>query len=105
MKRALAEPTIREKEEVERERRNLIEKFQTASFSELCEMTARHAPQETLHQCLSEIYTKTSLASVGGSSRRSSVSSSNFDTTDVHTPKKNPPKQIYEEYFPELFTY
>ena len=69
-------------------------------------MTPRHAPPETLHQCLSDIYTRTAwTASVGGSSRRSSVSSTGLDTTDVHTPRKNPPKQIYEEYFPELFTY
>ena len=32
MKRALAEPSQREKEEAERERRLLVEKFQTASF-------------------------------------------------------------------------
>ena len=51
------------------------------------------------------IFQNTLAASLGGSSRKSSVTSSNFDTTDVLTPAKNQPKQIYEEYFPELFTY
>ena len=60
MKRALAEPTQREKEEAERARRAMLERFQTASFSELCEMSAasRPAHTETLYQCLSDIYSK-----------------------------------------------
>ena len=41
-------------------------------------------------------------ASVGSSSRKSSIASCSYDTTDVH---KTETKQIYEEYFPELFTY
>ena len=45
-------------------------------------------------------------ASVGSCSRRSSVSVNSYDTTDLLSPglgKIN--KKIYEEYFPELFTY
>ena len=45
-------------------------------------------------------------ASVGSCSRRSSVSINSYDTTDLLSPglgKIN--KKIYEEYFPELFTY
>ena len=41
-------------------------------------------------------------ASVGSCSRRSSVNS--YDTTDLLSPGKIN-KKIYEEYFPELFTY
>ena len=104
MKRALAEPTQREKEEAERTRRAMLERFQTASFSELCEMSAasRPAHTETLYQCLSDIYSKvvssaqclriifiylqsTWNASVGSSSRKSSITSCSYDTTDVHT--------------------
>ena len=43
---------------------------------------------------------------MGSCSRRSSVSVNSYDTTDLLSPglgKIN--KKIYEEYFPELFTY
>merc|ERR1719410_892628 len=81
------EPTQREKEEAERARRAMLERFQTASFSELCEMSAasRPAHTETLYQCLSDIYSKSTWnASVGSSSRKSSIASCSYDTTDVH---------------------
>ena len=43
--------------------------------------------------------------SVGSVSRRSSVSVNSYDTTDLLSPGKGRNKKIYEEYFPELFTY
>ena len=58
MKRALAPPTSREKENAEMARKELLEKYQTASFGELCQMTLDSRPKETLYQCLSDIYSK-----------------------------------------------
>ena len=43
--------------------------------------------------------------SVGSVSRRSSVSVNSYDTTDLLSPGRGKTKKIYEEYFPELFTY
>ena len=36
----------------------LLEKFQTASFAELCNMNRAHHNTESLHQCISDIYNK-----------------------------------------------
>jgi len=108
MKRALAEPTSREKEAEERAKKQLIEKFQTASFAQLCEFNSSNRHSDTLYHCLSDIYNKSTWnTSVGSSSRKSSLTSGSFDTTDVTTPDKinKPKKNIYEDYFPELFTY
>ena len=58
MKRALAEPSSKEKEAEERQRKLLLEKFQTASFAELCNMNRAHHNTESLHQCISDIYNK-----------------------------------------------
>ena len=58
MKRALAEPTTREKEAEERAKKQLIEKFQTASFAQLCELNSANRHSDTLYHCLSDIYNK-----------------------------------------------
>ena len=58
MKRALAPPTTREKENAENARKELLEKYKTASFGELCQMTIDSRPKETLYQCLTDIYSK-----------------------------------------------
>jgi len=105
MKRALAEPSMREKELEEKGRKQLQEKFQTASFGELCELTLANRNTETLYQCLADIYSRGQFG--GGTvydmgSRKSSIS---YDTTDLLSPAKGVQKPMYEEYFPELFTY
>ena len=105
MKRALAEPTAREKEAEQNARNQLLDKFKTLSFQQLCEMNSANRPPETLYQTLTDIYKTNWNTSVSSSSRRSSVTSSGYDTTDVTSPVKTNKKQIYEEYFPELFTY
>ena len=64
MKRALAPPTSKEKEYAENARRELLEKYQTASFGELCQMTLDSRPRETLYQCLTEIYSKVNLSKI-----------------------------------------
>lgn len=58
MKRALAEPSTREKEAEERQKKLLLEKFQTASFAELVAMNRAQHNTETLYQCISDIYNK-----------------------------------------------
>jgi len=111
MKRALAEPTMKEREIEEKGRKQLQEKFQTASFGELCELTLANRNTETLYQCLADIYSRGQWG--GGAfnemgSRKSSISgvSASYDTTDLLSPVKGAhTKPIYEEYFPELFTY
>merc|ERR1719315_604520 len=110
MKRALAEPTLKEREMEEKGRKQLQEKFQTASFGELCELTLANRNTETLYQCLADIYSRGQFS--GGAvydmgSRKSSISgvSISYDTTDLLSPTKGAQKHIYEEYFPELFTY
>merc|ERR1711892_384655 len=93
MKRALAEPSMKEREAEEKERKQLQQKFQTASFGELCELTLANRNTETLYSDMG--------------SRKSSISgvSVSYDTTDLLSPVKGVQKPIYEEYFPELFTY
>ena len=111
MKRALAEPSMKEREIEEKGRKQLQEKFQTASFGELCELTLANRNTETLYQCLADIYSRgqfgggTAYSDMG--SRKSSISgvSVSYDTTDLLSPVKGVQKPIYEEYFPELFTY
>ena len=62
MKAASAPPSAKEREEAEAARRAMVERFQTASFGELCEMNAasRPAHTETLYQCITDIYCKVS---------------------------------------------
>jgi len=106
LKKALAEPTPREKEEEERRRRQIREKYQTASFKELCEMTAANRPQESLHQCLNDLFNRVVFSdpnSVNGS-LAGSLKESSLDGDVVDSPIKLE-KPIYEEYFPELFMY
>jgi len=101
MKRALHEhPSIAERELEEKKKKVLREKFQTASFSELCSITLANKPAESLYHCLTDIYGKNCYAEVS-ISRKSSLS---MDTTDVLSPIKIQ-KPMYEEYFPELFMY
>ena len=58
IKRATDPPTNREKENAENARKELLEKYKTASFGELCQMTLDSRPKETLYQCLTDIYSK-----------------------------------------------
>jgi len=92
MKRALAGPVTRDKDAEEREKRLLREKYLTASFKELCDMTAADKPSGTnLHQCLSELFGRQLFTESG----------SGVDTVDVKPKITND----YELYFPELFMY
>jgi len=108
MKRALAEPSLKDRESEEKLRKELQEKFLTATFSELCSLTLANKPQESLYQCLTDIYGRTGsvysvLGGEGGNSRKSSLS---VDTTDIMSPvRPEVHKPMYEEYFPELFMY
>jgi len=115
MKRALAEPSVKDRELEEAAKRQLHDKFLTATFSELCSLTLSSKPPESLYQCIAEIYERqahtginSSAYSLGGeansqSSRKSSLS---VDTTDLMSPVKPILKKpLYEEYFPELFMY
>ena len=79
----------------------LLEKFQTASFAELCSITMANKPAESLYHCLNDIYGRSTYSDASSVSRKSSLS---IDTTDVMTPQKTQ-KPMYEEYFPELFMY
>jgi len=109
MKRALAEPSMKEREVEEKGRKQLQEKFQTASFGELCELTLANRNTETLYQCLADIYSRGQFGqgAYEMGSRKSSIggASASYDTTDLLSPVKGVQKPIYEEYFPELFTY
>jgi len=101
MRRALHEqPSPAEREQEERHRRAVAEKFQTASFAELCSITLANKPPESLYHCLNDIYGRGGY-SEASASRKSSLS---VDTTDLLSPQKIQ-KPIYEEYFPELFMY
>ena len=101
IRRALHEqPSPAEREQEERHRRALAEKFQTASFAELCSITIANKPTESLYHCLNDIYGRSGY-SEASASRKSSLS---VDTTDLLSPHKVQ-KPIYEEYFPELFMY
>ena len=101
MRRALHEqPSPAEREQEERHRRAVAEKFQTASFAELCSITLANKPPESLYHCLNDIYGRGGY-SEASASRKSSLS---VDTTDLLSPQKVQ-KPIYEEYFPELFMY
>ena len=62
IKRATDPPTNREKENAENARKELLEKYKTASFGELCQMTLDSRPKETLYQCLTEIYSKVRIS-------------------------------------------
>ena len=93
------QPTLAEREQEEKARKVMQEKFQTATFSELCSITLANKPAESLYHCLSDIYGKSSYD--GSVSRKSSLS---VDTTDILSPSKAQ-KPLYEEYFPELFMY
>lgn len=102
MKRALCEqPTVAEREQEERQKKVIQEKFQTATFAELCSITMANKPAESLYHCLNDIYGRTSYSDVSSVSRKSSLS---VDTTDILSPLKTQ-KPMYEEYFPELFMY
>ena len=96
----------------------LLEKFQTASFAELCSITMANKPAESLYHCLNDIYgrfakslsaaitsilyfVRNTFSDASSVSRKSSLS---IDTTDVLSPQKTQ-KPMYEEYFPELFMY
>lgn len=102
LKRALAEPSAREKEEAEREKRQIFEKFLTANFCELCELVSASGPSESLNKCLNDVFGKPvfndGLGMVG--SRRESFGG---EMTDA--PEKSEKPEIYEVYFKEMFMY
>jgi len=98
LKRALAEPSAWEKEELELRKNQIQEKFRTASFGELCKMTALAGADESLHQCLNEVFGR-SVFNDQTTLRPGSVA-----VVTVDSPVKIQ-KPIYEEYFPELFMY
>lgn len=100
MKRALEQPTVAEKEHEEKQKKAMQEKFQTATFSELCSITMANKPAESLYHTLNDIYGKTGYTDAS-LSRKGSLS---VDTTDVLSPQRTQ-KPLYEEYFPELFMY
>lgn len=98
LKRALAEPTAWEKEEAELKKNQIQEKYRTASFGELCKMTASAGADESLHNCLNEVFGR-SVFNDQAMARKGSVA-----IVTVDSPVKIQ-KPIYEEYFPELFMY
>ncbi|XP_023335599.1 protein EFR3 homolog cmp44E [Eurytemora carolleeae] len=89
MKKALQEPSARDRDTEERNRRLLREKYLTASFKELCEMTAANKPSGNLQQCVNEVFGRHSYTEIS------------HDTVDITKGKKNQ----FEEFFPELFMY
>jgi len=105
MKKALQEPSTRDKDSEERAKQVMREKYLTASFKELCEMTAGNRPAGNLHTCLQELfgrqlYSDTSSSSSCATAANTSAGSSGHDTVDVTKIKND-----YEDYFPELFMY
>ena len=94
MKKALQEPSTKDKEEEERQKRAIREKYLTASFKELCDMTSAMKPESSLHSCLNELFNKQLYNESSGT-----VGS---DTVDINTKKFS---NEFEEYFPELFMY
>jgi len=110
MKRALAEPSVKDREIEEAARRQLHDKFLTATFSELCSLTLSSKPPESLYQCIAEIYGRQNSFAYSQdrdtNSQGSRKSSLSVDTTDLMSPlKPTIKKPLYEEYFPELFMY
>jgi len=99
LKRALAEPTAWEKEEAEMKKNQIQEKFRTASFGELCKMTASAGAEESLHNCLNEVFGRSVFNDQAMARKGSSCA-----IVTVDSPEKIQ-KPIYEEYFPELFMY
>jgi len=94
MKKALQEPSIRDKEEEEKQKRAIREKYLNASFKELCDLTASKR-NSSLHNCLHDLFNK-QLCSP------ESAASPGPDTVDITSKKFT---NEFEEYFPELFMY
>jgi len=103
LKRALAEPTPREKEDAEKEKRQILDKFLTANFTELCDLVAASGPTDSLNQCLVDVFGKPFFNNDGlclDGSRKGSFGGDIADSTD-----KMEKPEIYEVYFKEMFMY